>query len=101
MKGLLRLDPNGNPIPAITLGGTTLTADGTSASAATAVVNATDDQLVWITVSADCYVTTGPTPTATSSHVRMWANERVACIVRKGDKVACLGAVVWVTLNQD
>ena len=99
MAGTLRLDPNGNPIPTFMLGGATVSADGTSASAATAVINADDDQLVSITVSADCYITTGATPTATNAHMRMWANERINAIVPKGHKVACLGAIVTVTLH--
>ena len=94
----LPLDQNANPLPLFILGNNTVqNVDGTAASAASNVIDANDYQTVRITVSADCHITSGAAPTATTDHIRMWANQTAEFCVVPGHKIAVLGAIANIT----
>ena len=91
-------DANASTIPVFKVGGTELTAvDGSSASAQSAVIDATNECVVRVTVSADCYLAFGADPTATSANMRMWSKTTEYFVIPAGYKIACLGAVLRIT----
>lgn len=95
------LDPNGNPIPVFSPG-TVVVIDGTITGTSTqsaAVLSATDDVIVRITVSADSYLAFGTNPTAAATSMRIWAKSTENFIVKKNHKVAVLGGIVNITIH--
>jgi hypothetical protein len=93
MSNILHLDDNGNPLPLLRTDGTVVIVTSTGASAASAaVIDANEDCICRITASADCHMTTGADPTATTSHIRLWANQVEYFIIPKGHKIAIVGA---------
>lgn len=91
-------DKNNEIKPLFILGNNTVqNVDGTSASAASAVIDADNYQTVMITASLDCHIITGTDPTATTSHIRLWANERIFFEITPGHKIAVLGAIANIT----
>jgi len=97
MSNILHLDDNGNPLPLLRTGGTPVILTSTGASAATAAaISTTQDTICRLTASADCHMTTGTGPTATTSHIRLWANQVEYFIIPMNHKIAIVGAA---TLN--
>jgi len=89
----LPLDDNGNPQPLIRLGATPIIVTSSGASAASAaVISATEDTPCMIQASADCHIWSAADPTATTSHVRLWAKVPYYFIVPSGHKIAVVGA---------
>jgi len=98
MDKVLIKDQNGVSVPLLRLGATPViltSADGSSVASASAI-SATADIICRFTSSADCFITTAASPTATTSHVRLWANQTEYFIVPKGHKVAYLAATASV-----
>jgi len=93
MDAKLHLDPNGNPVPLIRTGATPVIVTSAGASAASEnAISSTDDVICRITASADCHIWTAEDPTATTSHIRLWANQVEYFIIPKGHKLAVVGA---------
>jgi len=92
MSSILNLDENGTPMPLMRFGGTPVIVTSSGASAASAaVISSTGDTICRITASADCHITTGADPTATTSHVRFWAKQVEYWIIPKNHKLAVVG----------
>jgi len=101
MDKVLPLDDNGNAYPLIRLGATPIIVTSTGASAATAaVIHATQDTPCRITASADCHIWTAADPTATTSHIRVWAKTYLDFIIPAGHKLAVVGASTVTILPQ-
>lgn len=92
MEKVLIKDDNGVSVPLLRLGATpVILTSATGASVASAaVISATNDTICRFTSSVDCHITTAASPTATTSHVRLWANQVEYFIVPLGHKIAYL-----------
>jgi len=95
----LKLDDNGTPTPLLKLGGTTVVVTSTGASAASAAaISATEDIICRISASADCFITSAASPTATTSDIPLWAKTTEYFIIPKGHKVAVVQAAsIYIT----
>jgi len=100
MKNLL-LDENGNAMPVICVGSqTSIVVDGSLASAASAVISATEDTVVRLWASADCTILFGTTPTALTTSMPMTAKLPEYFVVKAGHKIAVLGATLNIVKHQ-
>ena len=97
MANTLVKDPNAQSIPLFVLGNDPEIVDGTSASAASAVIDADDFTLVQLYASADCNIKVAAAPTATTSTMALPGSQILHYIVRPGDKIAVLGASLQIT----
>lgn len=99
----LKLDPNGHPMPVFNPGAnqTTIILDGSSASAASAVLSATKNLNVLITVDGDCTIKIAPTPTATANDFPLWEGSMLDLVIPAGCKIAVLGAKLYMLVHQE
>ena len=98
---ILHLDENGTPMPVFSPGtktaNATLKVDGSSASAASAVIHATERMTVRLWASADCHIAIDATPTAVNTDIPLTANVPEHMTIEPGCKIAVLGAVLYIT----
>ncbi len=100
MKNLL-LDANGNAMPVICVGDqTSIVVDGSVASAASAVISATEDTVVRLWPSADCTILFGTDPTALTTSMPMTAKLPEYFVVKAGHKIAVKGAILNIVKHQ-
>lgn len=100
MKHLL-LDDNGTAMPVICVGSQTpIVVDGSVASAASAVISATEDTVVRIWPSADLRILFGTAPTALTTSIPMTAKLPEYFVVKAGHKIAALGGVINIVKHQ-
>jgi hypothetical protein len=100
MKHLL-LDDNGAAMPVICVGDQTpIVVNGVGASAQSAVISATEDTVVRLYPSLDCYILFGTDPTATTSSMPMTAKFPEYFVVKAGHKIACLNAVLTIVKHR-
>ena len=97
----LTLDPNGNPIPIIRASQTanTIKVDGTSASAQSAVIHATNLSIVRIAADSDCYILTGANPTALNNGTcqKLYAKTYTDLVIDPACKIAVIGGIIYIT----
>lgn len=95
MKDQLEYDANGTMVPAFICGSlppVIITSTVDTSTPSTNAINADDNQLVLMTVSADCKVAFGATPVASATSMQMWAKSTYFFFVKKGHKIAVFGA---------
>ena len=95
----LSIDQNGNATPLFIPGGTFEIVDGTSASAASAVISATNMAIVQLYATADCNIHVAASPTATTSTQAIPGKQLIYYKIRPGMKIAVLGAKLHVTTH--
>jgi hypothetical protein len=99
MNKVLIKDANGESVPAF-CPGATIKLVLTGASVASAVVNATDNQLIRVVATAAMNITVGSAPTATNSDMYLPAACVEYYIIPANTKVAAIGTGdVYITLH--
>ena len=92
-------DRNASPIAALRPASDE-SVDGTSASASSAVINATSESIVRIASSSDINIAFGATPTATTSTMLLPAGVVEYYRVLPSEKVAVLGGIAIITTTE-
>jgi hypothetical protein len=93
----LTTDQNGNMLPLFVLGNSPEIVNGTAASAASAVIDATNFAIVQLYASADCNIHVAAAPTATTSTMAIPGKQLLYFRILPGDKIAVLGAILQIT----
>lgn len=98
MNKVLKKDANGEPVPIFCPGATVLASPAGGSAATSAVINATDEQIVRIAATAAVNIAMGDTATANDMYLPNGVVEYY--IVPKNVKVAAYGtATVYITLH--
>ena len=97
----LHIDPNGNPMPVFSPGtkttNATIKVDGTSASAQSAVISATQRTVVRLWADADCHIAIDADPTAVNTDIPLSSGAMENMTIEPGCKIAVLGANLYIT----
>lgn len=99
---ILKLDHNGNPMPVFNPGTIDpIIVDGTNASTATStVISAIDNVVVRLWAADDCYIKIAGTPIATDECIPLSGGAPEHMIVERGNKIAVLGAKLYISIHQ-
>jgi hypothetical protein len=99
MEKVLLKDANGESVPVFSPGAT-IKISPAGVSVASAVVNATDNQLIRVVATAAMNITVGAAPTATTSDMYLPAACVEYYIIPANTKVAAIGTGdVYITLH--
>lgn len=90
-------DINGETVQMCALGDT-IWVDGTSASAQSAVLHATNWTPVQLACTANLNIAMGTNPTATTSSILLPAGSIINIAIQPGHKIACLGGKLNITV---
>lgn len=93
-------DKRGDTIPVLPLDQSTVQViDGTSAAAATTVINAAEDEHVRIAAYSDIHIAFGANPTATAAHLYMPSGMVEWFNVKKGHKISVIGGKANISVG--